>query len=190
MTGAVLDHLHRLYADNDDPWNFATSPYEQAKFKATRDALRRARYRSALEIGCGNGALAAHLAPLCDSYTGIDAVERAVIAARDRVPGATFLRAIYPCTLPVHHPDLIVLSEVLYFLTPEMIARLARDLVARAPGAEVLCVTYLGDTAQSLQGLDTLAVFRAALREDLTLTTVVDTGDYRIDRGVIRHGAR
>lgn len=181
---SVIAHLHDLYAHTDDPWHFATSPYEQAKFRATRKALRRDRYRSALEIGCGNGALAQHLAPLCDSYTGIDAVARAVIAARDRVPAARFVQAVYPCDLPVQSPDLIVLSEVLYFLTPDMIARLAGDLRTAAPEAEVVCVTYLGDTAQALQGRDALAMFCAAV----PLARVVDTGRYRIDSGVIGTG--
>ncbi|MCF7700760.1 SAM-dependent methyltransferase [Loktanella sp. M215] len=182
---SVLDHLETLYADTDDPWHFATSPYEQAKFRATRKALTRDRYRSALEIGCGNGALARHLAPLCDTYTGIDAIERAVIAARRDVPHARFLQEVYPCALPVAAPDLIVLSEVLYFLTPQTIARLACDLVAIAPGAEILCVTYLGETAQALQGVDALAAFHAVL----PLRRIVDTGTYRIDRGVVGRAA-
>jgi SAM-dependent methyltransferase len=178
---SVLDHLEMLYAHTDDPWHFATSPYEQAKFSATRQALTRGHYRSALEIGCGNGALARHLAPLCDSYTGIDAIERAVIAARESVPEARFVHAVYPCALPVEAPDLIILSEVLYFLMPNMIARLARDLVTVAPEAEVVCVTYLGDTAQALQGIDTLEAFCNVV----PLLQIVDTGTYRIDRGVI-----
>ncbi|MCF7701719.1 SAM-dependent methyltransferase [Loktanella sp. M215] len=182
---SVLDHLETLYADTDDPWHFATSPYEQAKFRATRKALTRDRYRSALEIGCGNGALAHHLALLCDSYTGIDAVSRAVIAAQNRVPDAHFLQAVYPCPLPAANYDLIILSEVLYFLTPDAIRQLARDLVDLAPGAELICVTYLGDTAQALQGRDTLTVFQSALPEGTILKSVADTGAYSIDRGEI-----
>jgi hypothetical protein len=64
---------------------------------------------------------------------------------------------------------------------PNMIARLARDLVTVAPGAEVVCVTYLGDTAQALQGIDTLEAFCNVV----PLLQIVDTGTYRIDRGVI-----
>ena len=181
----VLVHLQQLYAQTDDPWHFDTSPYEQAKFVATRQALRRSRYASALEIGCGNGALARHLAPLCDSYHGYDAVERAVAAARRRVPGAIFTQGVYPCALPEDRPDLVVLSEVLYFLTPAVIARLAHDLVAKAPGAEVVCVTYLGDTAQALQGEEALAVLQGAAPGVLDLSPVVRTAGYRIDSGII-----
>ncbi|SHE85658.1 Nodulation protein S (NodS) [Loktanella atrilutea] len=178
---SVLDHLETLYARTDDPWDFATSPYEQDKFKATRAALSRVRYRFGLEIGCGNGALARHLAPLCDRYTGIDAIARAVEAARRAVPDAHFQQGTYPCDLPLADADLMVLSEVLYFLTPAMIRQLAKEVLETAQGVEVVCVTYLGDTAQALQGLDTLAIFDKVV----PLSPVVDTGRYRIDRGIV-----
>ena len=182
---AVIAHLNDLYAQTDDPWNFDTSAYEQARFRATRDALPRDRYRAALEIGCGNGALARHLAPICGSYTGIDTVARAVAAAQVRVPAARFIQATYPCDLAGSDYDLIILSEVLYFLTPAVIRHLARNLVAAAPGADLVCVSYLGDTAQALQGRDALAILQAALSDRMTLEPVVDTGGYRIDRGVL-----
>lgn len=185
----TLDHLLRLYAETDDPWDFDKSPYEQAKYAATRDALTRPRYRAALEIGCGNGALARHLAPCCDRYTGMDAVEKAVVAARKKVPAARFVAACYPCPLPGDDFDLIILSEVLYFLTPDAIAMLGRDLARHAPGAEVLCITYLGDTGNALQGVESLELFRAAARAHLDLERVAETDGYRIDRGVMRGSA-
>lgn len=182
---ATLDHLHRLYAHTDDPWNFNDSAYEQGKFIATRDALTRSTYRSALELGCGNGALAQHLAPRCALYTGLDAVERAVTAARNRVPGARFLHACYPCRFPDGGYDFVILSEVLYFLSPQDIGQLARDLTETAPGAEVICTTFLGDTEQALQGTEALELFRSAMQAHLVIETVVDTGRYRIDRGTL-----
>ena len=182
---ATLDHLHRLYAHTDDPWNFNDSAYEQGKFIATRDALTRSTYRSALELGCGNGALAQHLVPRCARYTGLDAVERAVTAARSRMLGATFLQACYPCRLPDDSYDLVVLSEVLYFLSAADIGQLARDLTKAASGAEVICTTFMGDTGQALQGADALALFRTAMKSHLDLETVVDAGRYRIDRGAL-----
>lgn len=180
----TLAHLHRLYAETDDPWHFATSPYEQSKFAATAAALSCPRYSDGLEIGCGNGALAQHLAPRCDRYTGIDAIPRAVAAAQNRAPQARFLQGAYPCPLPNGPFDLIILSEVLYFLTPQLIETLAADLLRIAPQAEVICVTYLGDTAQQLQGVEALALLQAALQKDVFWQTLRDTGRYRIDRGL------
>lgn len=179
----IIDHLHRLYAQSDDPWEFDKSPYEQEKFTATAQALTRHHYHAALEIGCGNGALARHLAPRCGRYVGIDAVERAVASARHRVPEAEFHLGCYPCPLPGDGFDLVILSEILYFLTPENITRLCDDIARSAPHAEIICTTFLGDTEQALQGGDALALFRKGMKAHLTLENVKNTGRYRIDRG-------
>ncbi len=183
---ATLKHLRALYEHTDDPWNFAHSDYEQDKFRATRRALMRDSYRSALELGCGNGALARHIAPLCDNYTGIDAIERAVIAARKAVPEARFIVDCYPCRLPDATFDLVILSEILYFLTPDEIRHLARNLSHNARHAEVICVTWLGETEQALQGADALEIFRQTMVPRLDLALIADTGLYRIDRGKLR----
>ncbi len=183
---ATLDHLRRLYARTDDPWNFEASPYEQTRFARTRDALSRPRYRAALEIGCGNGALACHLAPLCARYVGLDAMKRAIDAARIRVPRAEFHLRTYPCPLPDGPFDLVILSEVLYFLTPVQIARLGPQIARSAPDAEILCVTFLGDTDQELQGPEALTEFRSAMQPWLDLEPVFETAHFRIDRGQMR----
>ncbi len=184
MTQA-LEHLHRLYAHTDDPWNFDSSDYEQEKFTATCEALSQSYYEIALEIGCGNGALARHLAPRCNRYVGMDAVPRAVGAARQKVPSAEFAVATYPCPLPLKNCDLVVLSEFLYFLSPSDIARLCNDLINGSPEAEILCITYLGDTEQALQGSESLDLFARGMASTLRLETVKNTSCYRIDRGVM-----
>ncbi|MGY9047969.1 hypothetical protein P775_16520 [Puniceibacterium antarcticum] len=175
------ERLNAIYAATDDPWDFATSPYEQAKFQATREALSRSQYRASLEIGCGNGELARHLAPLCKRYTGIDAVGRAVLAAGRAVPSARFVQGFYPCPLPAGDFDLIVISEFLYFLGRDDIRALAKDLSARWPLAELLCVTYLGETDHTLQGIDALEVFTGTLAETHRFETRRSTDFYRID---------
>jgi hypothetical protein len=37
------DHFDALYAANPDPWNFAASPYERAKYTLTLDAIPKSR---------------------------------------------------------------------------------------------------------------------------------------------------
>jgi SAM-dependent methyltransferase len=179
--GVTPDDIDRLYRETDDPWNFRHSPYEQAKFAATRAALGGARFRSGLEVGCGNGALARHLAPDCDAYTGFDASARALDAARLALPSARFVQGWFPCALPEGDHDLIVLSEVLYFLDPEGLRTLARQVALRWPMATLLCVTWLGDTGHDLQGEAALAAFRAALPPGRNLDLVGCTDAYRID---------
>ncbi len=180
----TLSNLRGLYADGDDPWNFAHSDYEQGKFAATREALSRQAYRCALELGCGNGALASHLAPLCAGYTGIDAIGKAIAAARRRVPEAEFVCDFYPCRLPHRDYDLIVLSEILYFLSPDSIAQLAHDIREFAPRAEILCTTFLGDTEHMLQGKQSVTLLLDDLKPDFSFVCLADTGTYRIDRGL------
>ncbi|WP_245752715.1 class I SAM-dependent methyltransferase [Poseidonocella pacifica] len=157
------DRLGRIYATSDDPWGFRTSAYEQEKFRATAAALPRRRHRSALEIGCGNGELARHLAPRCGRYTGVDAVAKALCAARRAVPAAHFHQLFLPARLPAGMYDLIVVSEMLYFLTRAGIARLANQITGRWPKADVVTVTWLGPSGNMLSGSEALGCFALAL---------------------------
>lgn len=183
MTGVSISHLHGLYAATDDPWNFVASPYEQEKFRATRSALSRTRYRAAFELGCGNGQLARHLAGAVAHYTGMDAVETALKAARKTLPAGTFVKGYYPCALPEESFDLVVLSEILYFLDHATLRLLAADIAARWPAAEILCVTYLGPSGNALQGDEALSAFIPALQTH-RFTPLARTDSYRIDRGL------
>lgn len=188
MTGASMDHLHGLYAGTDDPWGFESSPYEQEKFTATRRALSRSGYRAAFELGCGNGQLARHLVATAARYTGMDAVETALAAARKTVPAGIFLKGYYPCPLPDDSFDLVVLSEILYFLDHTTIRLLAADIAGRWPAAEILCVTYLGPSGHDLQGAEAVSAFIPALQTH-RFTQVARTEGYRIDRGLPEDGA-
>ena len=180
MSGVDERHLREIYADGDDPWNFRTSEYEAAKFAATFDALPRARYRSALELGCGNGELARRIAPRCDAYVGLDAVEVALDSARRAVPGASFRQGFLPCPLPEGDHDLIVLSEILYFLDVEVIDWLAGELDRLHAEADIVCVTWRGPSGNPLEGETALALFLAAT-ERRNVRTVRLAPEYRID---------
>ena len=182
MTAVGQDHLHALYANGDDPWGFRSSAYEQAKFRATGDALSRPTYASALELGCGNGELARHIAPRCANYTGLDAVETALNAARLAVPKGRFVQAYLPCDLPDGAYDLIVLSEVLYFLDRAGLVSLGQQITRRWPGAEVVAVTWLGPSGNLLEGEAALLAFGHATTPAFTATLLVRNPQYRIDR--------
>jgi SAM-dependent methyltransferase len=163
LSHVPLEHLEAIYASSDDPWDFRGSAYEQEKFRATRRALPRAQYRSVLEVGCGNGELARHLISACATYTGVDAIEVALDAARKAVPRGTFHRIYLPAELPAGCHDLLVFSEVLYFLgSPELVA-LARQIDRRWPDADLVCVNWLGDSGNPLQGREALKIFSTHL---------------------------
>jgi SAM-dependent methyltransferase len=186
--GVDIDHLHSLYAETHDPWDFEHSTYEQNKFKATRNALSQPRYNATFELGCGNGQLARHLVQISDRYTGMDAVEKALSAARQAVPTGTFVKGFYPCPLPDDTFDLIVLSEILYFLNPQGIGLLASDIGSRWPNAEVICVTWLGPSGNELQGDDAAEIFKAALVTHYQ-ELIDQTENYSIYRGLPGDGS-
>tara|TARA_R110002012_G_scaffold161691_2_gene323900 strand:+ start:4132 stop:4695 length:564 start_codon:yes stop_codon:yes gene_type:complete len=181
--GVGLDHLQGLYAQTSDPWGFEHSAYEQAKFKATRAALSQSGYRSAFELGCGNGQLARHLIDICARYTGMDAVATALRAARQTVPQGRFVQGFYPGPLPEGDFDLLILSEVLYFLDHAGLEQLATDIATRWPQAEIICVTWRGPSGNPLEGEEALQGFAQTLTTH-DFTCVTQTDDYRIDRAL------
>lgn len=183
MTGVGMDHLAGLYAETDDPWGFAHSPYEQTKFRATIAALPRHRYSAVFELGCGNGQLARHLIDVTEHYTGLDAVDRALDAARRTIPDGRFIAGYYPCPLPDDAFDLIVLSEILYYLDDDGICRLARQIADRWPLADVICVSWLGPSGHRVQGNTAVTIFIAALKTHRFARVSSQCNRYRIDVG-------
>ncbi|MFT8243473.1 class I SAM-dependent DNA methyltransferase [Roseomonas sp. BN140053] len=143
-------YFDELYAQNPDPYHFATNPYEHEKYAATLEALPRPRYASALEIGCSIGVLTAMLAPRCDRLLSLDAAEAAVVQARSRVtdfPGAEVRTARVPEQWPQGRFDLILISEVLYYFGHDDLRRLAAlTTEALQPGGDCVLVHWLPET--------------------------------------------
>lgn len=116
------DYFKKVYAANNDPWNFETSEYEAQKYRATLQALPHERYKNALEIGCSIGVLTKLLAERCDHLLATDVSEKALDQARERckyLNNITFKKAQFPQKLPEDQFDLIMVSEVAYYLSPE-----------------------------------------------------------------------
>jgi len=142
-------YFEAMYEADPDPWRFRTSAYEAAKYSETVAAIADRRYRSAVEVGCSIGVLSQRIAPLCDAFLGLDIVEAPLVEARARcrdLSQARFQRMAVPGDWPAARFDLILLSEVLYFLGPEDIAATAAH-VRRSllPGGRVLLVNWIGE---------------------------------------------
>ncbi len=131
----------RMYDDGEDPWAFAGSFYEERRRALVLAQLGCRRYGRALEIGCADGRLTQALLERCDQVVALDTSHRAVAAARARAPRAVVEQGMAPGDLPPGPFDLVLLSEVGYFLTPlELVATLRRCEESLAPGGElVLC---------------------------------------------------
>ena len=141
LSGAFFD---RFYAGTRDPWGFETRWYERRKRALTLAALPRERFGAALELGCSIGVLTADLAARCDTVTGVDIAEQPLSIARERLaghPGVRFARMTLPGEWPSGTFDLIVVSEVGYYLAEADLERLfecCRDSLAPA-GVLVAC---------------------------------------------------
>jgi cyclopropane fatty-acyl-phospholipid synthase-like methyltransferase len=156
-------YFDALYASDSDPWNFAVSPYEQRKYALTIKALAKPRYRSALEIGCSIGVLTRLLASRCDALLAIDAAQAALAEARRRcadLPSVRFEQMFVPEEWPNGVFDLILLSEVVYYLSREDVDRLAgRATRSLGPGGAVILVHWTGPTDYPLSGDEAVAFF-------------------------------
>jgi len=117
-----------LYEDSADPYGFITRWYERRKYALTVAMLPWARYRNAFEPGCSIGVLTAQLAPRCDALLSCDGVAAAVATAQRRTaafPQVTVQQRRLPDDWPAEAGpfDLIVFSEVLYYLSDQDLDR-------------------------------------------------------------------
>jgi LmbE family N-acetylglucosaminyl deacetylase len=106
------------YARKPEGWDFDGSWYERRKRAVTTAALPRERYRSALELGCATGVLTAALTERADAVLGTDIAAAPLERARMRAPRARFVQATLPTEWPDGRWDLVVMSEVGYYLSP------------------------------------------------------------------------
>ncbi|MBF8694679.1 MULTISPECIES: class I SAM-dependent methyltransferase [Pseudomonas] len=110
-----------LYAANEDPWAFRTRWYEKRKRDLVMASLPRQCYERVFEPACANGELSVLLAERCAELVCQDLDPKAVGLATDRladVRHAQVERARLPADWPGGRFDLIVLSEVGYYLDP------------------------------------------------------------------------
>ena len=130
--GATEATFDRTHARRPDPWRVTTRWYERRKRALTVAALPRERYGSVLEVGCSIGVLTGDLAPAADRLLALDVSSVAVQAARERLsnlPHVTVEQADAATDYPAGTFDLVVLSEVGYYLSAESFGRLVDSIV-------------------------------------------------------------
>lgn len=137
---AVFDEM---FESSEDPWDVDSSWYERRKRAATLAAPLTERLGRVLEVGCSTGVLTAELAPRADSVLALDVSAEALRRASERLASwgdrVELRRGRAPRDWPEGEFDLVVLSEVGYFWTPEDLAEVARLLPSSlAPGGTVL----------------------------------------------------
>jgi SAM-dependent methyltransferase len=179
------NYFEGLYRAAADPWGFATSAYEQAKYDATLAALGGERSRRALEVGCAIGVLTARLASVCDHLLSVDVSETALEAARSRCANLANVELRH-MSLPAEAPegafDLIVLSEVAYYWDDADLVRMG-DLLNRkaVPGGRVLLVHWTGPTDYPQTADAAVEGLARAAGHDFSVALADRTADYRLD---------
>lgn len=180
------EYFEDVYRASDDPWNFATSDYEARKYQATIDALPRSKYDSAFEIGCSIGVLTARLARRCAHLLSIDVSEKALARARENcadLPQVSFEKMRIPHEFPGEKFDLIVASEVGYYLSVEDWKRAQEKIIRHLkPNGNVVLVHwthFVHDYPQTGDQVHELFAENAAGR--LKHLKNLRTEDYRLD---------
>lgn len=177
-------YFDEMYSSNPDPWDFEKSEYEKLKYAKTLESLPNHQYRNALEVGCSIGILTQLLAKRCDQLMAIDISEVALSHARKRlqdVTNVTIQKASIPNDYPSSEYDLVLLSEVGYYLSMEDLhtakENIKKDLTAQGDLVLIHWTHYVDD--YPLTGDQVHEVFIDD--QDLIKLNGFKTADYRLD---------
>ena len=186
MAGAHMTNadFEALYQSDPDPWAYESSDYERQKYDATLTACGEAPYNRALELGSSIGVFSVRLAARCHSLQTIDAAPSAVAVARRRLSAMPWVQArigAIPDAIGQDTFDLVVASEILYYLEPDQLAgTLARLRDCLAPHGRLVAVHW---RPPGPERPFTAAEVHALLRRQGRLSPVLaaPTDDYLLD---------
>jgi SAM-dependent methyltransferase len=128
-----------MYARANDPWSLSARWYERRKYTITLSMLPYQRYRHAFEPGCSVGVLTDLLTQRCDHVTATDVATGALKSAARRLRAGgrheqvTLLRRSLDEPWPDGPFDLVVLSEVGYYLLPDALRAVLDLEIPRLP---------------------------------------------------------
>lgn len=129
MKPIQLSGFENKFAGNDDPWSTWTKPDEVLKRSAILHALGPGPIGRVLELGAGNGSnshafagRALRLDATEATSSGTELVREATAAVG---PRARAIQLVVPTAPPRDTYDAIVIAELLYYLTPRDMRRLA-----------------------------------------------------------------
>ena len=137
------------FARNAARWDEIRSLYvsEKAVEEAIRAAAGPGPYRRLIDLGSGAGRMLALLAPEADGAIGLDLSQQMLNIARGRVAEAGLTNVelrhgdIFDTRLPSGHADLVVVHQVLHYLS-DPAAAVAEAARLVAPGGRLLIVDF------------------------------------------------
>ncbi len=128
LDGSYFD---RLYARQDDPWNFRNSEYELLKYQNSIESLGGRRFDSGLELGCSIGIQTRMLSEICKNLTAVDINEIAIREAYKTCSGISnisFKIMDVVREFPKGEFDLVTFCEMGYYLAKNNLAQLFLDI--------------------------------------------------------------
>jgi len=110
--------MNRQFGKREDPFSYATTPYEAARLAAMDAALGAGPLGPVLEVGCAEGHFTATLTGRASRVLAVDISAVALERARRRAPKADFAEADLMTWSPGPEApfDAVVLGDVLYYL--------------------------------------------------------------------------
>jgi peptidoglycan/xylan/chitin deacetylase (PgdA/CDA1 family) len=113
-------YFEALFACQADPWQYSNSQYEQVKYAQTLELLPDEPFAQGLELACAEGHFTVHLAPRVGHLLAADisqvALERNAQRCAHLLGNIAYARLDLARDPIPGHFDLIVCSEVLYFV--------------------------------------------------------------------------
>lgn len=130
-----------------DPWDYRTSAFEAHKRRVLLRACGPRGFGRGLELACAIGETSRALVARCLTLVATDGAPTALETARRLTPpGARiqYRHGILPHGLPPGPFDLIVVSEIAYYLGPRDLDALGRRLLAAlAPGGRIVVLHHI-----------------------------------------------
>lgn len=185
MSWMTTEDFESRYRADSDPWGYTHSDYERQKYAATLGACGAGPFSRALELGGSIGVFTALLAPRCRQLVSIDASATAVAQARMRLgeqhPQVRLVLGQIPGAIPNGGYDLVLSSEILYYLHPDDLETTLSVLCSRmVPGARVVAVHWRPPGPERPFDADTVHA-RLRARPELESVKVGENPDYRLD---------
>lgn len=173
-----------LFRYNVDPWNYARSPFEAYKRSRLLQACGDRVYGRGLELACANGETTLRLASRCMRLLAVDSSATAVKEASSRAVGLTNVtvkQVLLPAQTPQGPFDLIVVSEILYYLSlTEMLTLLDQLQRALARGGRLVVLHHVVSFADASQP-PALAQSRAKTVLTAALDLVMEARERRFE---------
>ena len=181
MRPITLAGFEARFAADDDPWATFTNRDEAWKRRAILHAIGAGPWGRVLELAAGNGSNSAAIAPRALRLDATEATTTGTALVARAVEFEHRARAIelaVPGRLPRRLYDIIVVAEVLYYLTTPQMAETARDVAAALrPGGTLVLAHHRVDYPDFAQHAAHLQrAFLAATKRRWRVRVVFRTG--------------